>query len=819
MTVPGDERKIWKIKYNILHPASWDESHALRMQRKEGLFMMVTMKKRFTAAVAGITLLFTAWGGAVWAAQSDATLGFDGLETNLELTKENIAATIKEGSNYSQVDGGNIVSENKAQVTDGTFGKTTGDKSVHFYRSADSTAADPGNGMKLGLAGEMNTGEYTEVEVYMAWAKDCNATKGVIGYYRGYSYTGESETGNDGITSSYLFGVNKDGLLYVMGENTGIYLPAEKWYKFNLVMKAGTGSYTTTSNGNGTDSYGNYPVKDSSNTNRYWFYLDNIPVKEDAALNAKGLEDRNGWKKRYKDFTGLSYIFPGMRTSDRSQSSGVWMDDISVSQGITELPQYTKSRIAVSENADANSVARLYDGAVTGLTQFVDERVDLGELNVDGKAFGETGSKLSAEEKAYALTNAGGEKLYAMAINTTIPEKVYNMTSDKPNVSFSNSAGSASTPTGSIAGSADGNAYIKVAADTAKAWASQEDSTVTLYPGHSGLNAPKTVELSVLMQDTREFKVTMKSAANKWYTPIAMAADGTVTIDRYTSKRVVPGTWTRIAVTLYPAAGKAEVFVNGERAAVTGCDTTFHSVAYLRLLGMFADDGNGKNADGYFAYDDIHMYYGSKPAASTDPKLTLTANAATVGDGVIFVPKTALDQSSFYADLNATGGDLSDAYIYRDATFAEKIGERDSITEGNILVVPRTLDQDAAAYSYYYLSLSGAAPLDIVGLSKPLTVGKNENVTATIHCYQPVPDCSALILAKYRGEELTGILKREISAIAIAGHSGNYAYPYQMATEPFDMTLEEGETVKAFVFNSMGKLVPLLSEARTLYGK
>lgn len=778
---------------------------------------MLKMKKRSAAIIVGIALLLTTWGGTAFAAQTDAQLTFDGFEENFELTKDNISGAVKEGSNFSQIDGSNIVSENKAQVADGVFGKAAGDKAVHFFRSESSTSVDAGNGVKLGLAGTMSEGEYTEIEIYMAWDNNCNATKGVLGFYRNTGGTGQSRTQNDGVTDSYLFSVNKEGILYVMGENTGIYLPAEKWYKFNLVMKAGTGSTTTADNGNKKDAYGNYIVTDSSlNTNRYWFYLDNTPIKEDVVLNAFG-RGQTGWNGKYVDFSGFSYIYPEMRTTDKSASSGVWIDDISVSQGIAELPSYTNSSIEVSDAADQSSAARLYSGAANGLTQFVDERVDLSELTVGGEAFGEAGSRLAAGEKAYAALNAGGEKLYAMAVNTTRQEKVYDMSSDSPRATFGGDAGSVSNVTEGVAGSADGNSYMKIQAKTSVVWKDQEDSTVTLYPGHSGSNAPKTIEASVLMNGSREFRITMKSNAGKWYTPVVAEADGHVTVDRYTHRRIMPGTWARYAVTLYPAAGKAEVYLNGELIAVTGCDTTMKSVAYLRLIGKFAKGEDGNNAQGYIAYDDIHMYNGARPA--NEPALKLTSRTMTVGDGVIFVPETAADQGSFYADLNVTGGDLDNAFICKNSALSEKISESDDISEGNIFVVPRNLDNSAVAYSYYYLAKGGAAPLGIAEISKSLAVGKNEGVSVTVNFYKPVSSCSALIFAKYNGSKLTGIAKSEINAVEIAGHSGDYSYPYQVTTEPFSITVGEGETVKAFIFSSMNGLMPLLSNGQTVFGR
>ncbi|MBQ4110021.1 MAG: hypothetical protein IJC74_03975 [Clostridia bacterium] len=803
--------------------------------------MKKTLKKILSSTITAAMLLTMAFVPTYALDDAIGAIGFDNLTlsehdgsiASIATATDTAIAEITDSANFggfTNVKGSNLSSANGGVTIEaGNFGKPADDKVVHLWRPSGVTAGDAGQGILIGHeAQRMSEGEYTEIEVYMAWDGTSSDTKGIVGYYT----LPESITnGTDGKAGrhncpDYVLYVDGSGKLTVLNEATGVTLTPNKWHKINLVMKSGKGGTSTTAIDGKTgtaDIWSVYPVTDASmNTNAYSLYIDNAPVIENKVFTPEGNIHSKaesaaqfggyqwGNKGYFDEFLGFYQLIAEVRTSaNNTATTGVWLDDLSYSNGLDNAPVYSND-VSFTLKDTASDVAKLYKDVVVGSTQYIDSRVDPNDFLLNGEELGiEKTSLADGESVNLWTTNAAGEKLSPAIVNTSTTRAALNCSGTRDiGFGFKSSA----TPTYAVTeplGGVSDNGYAIVNSNTDVAWAEIEDVENTDYVSKKDV-LPYTVEASFLFDGNfRYFSFGMQSIEGGWWS-FAFRNDGTIAVnnrDDFVIGRYQKGQWVRVSTTYYMTAKKAEVYVDG---VSLGCfDTNCSSINRVKWPFYLAKDAEtGNVAAAKWAVDEIHKYNGSRRSAETEPALDLTSDTLTIGKSAIFIPTTADRlQDNFFAALNTTNGDIENAKIFTDSTLTE---ENDGVIKtGNILVISRNLDHNSKAYSYYYLVAGAANDLSIESVSETLSAGSHKDVTANINFYKPVSKFSQLLICQYKGDELVGISKALIPSCSISGHSlSEYEYPVTHESEFFDIDVIEGATIRAFAVESANSMKP-----------
>lgn len=769
--------------------------------------------KKIMALMLGSSLLVSSFTSVAFAdditSKYQATLTFDTFTESSDTST--VSSEISSNKAFLSQSALNLTDQNLAEVKASTYGKAADDKAIHFYRTSTSTAD---NSLCLDLSGDKATavGEYTEIEMYMAWDADSVGSKGVIGFYKWddalvaagkNAGTGECQTANDGISGNKLFSVKDNGVLYVMGKDTGYTLPAGKWYKFNLIIRGGENAYAASGSGE-MDYYSQYPNTEATNTNRYWFYVDNQPIVEDQIFTPYGSLGKidNGWRKAYTNFIGIYKIRPDIRTSDKGVTSGVWMDDITLRQGLAEKPSFSSAVFEVKDNASEDSVAKLYDGASIAGVQYVDERVNLSDMKFCSADIAIDKTNLASGEEALLWGNIDGEKISGMLKNAS--ELRYNKTfedeSTKQDLGVSGSSATKSLSKAELAGKTDG--YMLVSTNTTQPWTDAEHISQNLGCSNTGF-IPYTFECSLYNDNVKETAVSL-IAGGKWNTFKLNGSNNTIVDPKQsTIGRYADGQWDNYAFTVYPAANKMEIYRNGNLIKTLAFDrgNSVNTLERIKLVTKFYSEGEGSDTTKNYmaatsAYDDFKFYVGSRPSVSAP--VSVTSDNLTVGKKVIFVPDLYTAYNKFFSALNIENADLDNVKVYTDDTFAtENTGK---IEQGNVLVIPRNTG-DEVTYDYYYLTIGTPADTAITSTGFDATVGTHENVKTKIDFYKPVSSCTTMYIAQYKNGRLEKVDSVPISAVDIAGHNGtDYEYPYVYETDSYDITIEDGCTVKSFIW-------------------
>lgn len=791
-----------------------------------------------------IVMLVSAFGTVAFAKiEPNSSLSFDGL--NPELTDVELMTQIYnqyptdfifDRSHLPTPTVGETVGEGVAgrhiKAEGGIFGKANDDIALNIYTDG-TKVADNGGSISAETIFSTNEGNYTDVEVYMAWDGTAKDMKGVVAYYNldtninfnspnaGKDYT-ETE-------ASQVIKIDKNGYVYAFGNKVQDNpLTAGKWYKFNLVVKGGKGGITNENNGNTIDSAGNYPVIDSSNTNTYSFYIDNKAVVTDKVFTPRArIADSGAWADRFQwqdSFLGFRKLALELRTSSATtKTTGVWFDDFSLAQNLTAKPSYEPISFDI---AGTNPVAELYKGAVDGDgVQYIDERVDLSNFKYGTKVL-ESGVLKSGETKNVMGTTQDGEKLFGAVKNYYKRNWDHKFVDNTGNAVLDNSwACTVTSPISSvsyqktpIAGSNDGDGYIKyeildTTAQTATGTGKEAAFQTNGGQSKTGMapTLPFTYEVSLCPKGNFP-NIDISLITDKWFR-VSLMNDETIKVDGTVCGRYTKGQWIRVAMTAYPAVNLCEVYINGELIGSYPYAKTLDNAQKIQRVKIaqvlsVKDETHYNSAS--LLLDNIHVTTGSRP--DNELATNLSSTTMTVGKRIIFVPKNKTSQEDFYGALNITGKyDANDIKIYSDDTFTAI--NNSNIKTGNILVIPKTLDYSGEiAYSYYYLVRGKAKDIGVASLTDKLT-DEDNSVKAIINYFKPLNKTAKLAIAQYNGDDiLVDFDVVDIDATEeIAGHSvNNYEYPYLLKTKEFTIdNYKEGNTLRAFIFNSMDDISPV----------
>lgn len=561
----------------------------------------------------------------------------------------------------------------------GKFGKTAKDGSVHLFRTSQTSVSDATqyiqyqeegyNGtVTQNTASKLNEGEFSEIELYMAWSEGTKDYRTIAASLNNNDGEGNGKYGG---WEGAILQVDPNGKVLVFGSDIGVTLDSEKWHKFNLVLHAG-----------------DKDAADTDGKNWYKLYIDNRLVKDKTVFEVKSRS------KVLNKFTGFQGYELTLRTvANNTVTDGVWFDDFTVKNNLKTEPSLQATSVTTE------GAAKKYLG--NGFSGYADDRVSIENLKFADNVkvdyvteSGEAAADLKAE-KTYVRVNDNGEKLYGVIRNKS--EKVFEKTD------FSSDAvGGASVYTvSSVSGKAG-----KAASDTAMclscdntsgssdAWPSIQIRNKEHMNSKIDPTKPFTAEVSILADG--DFEQTNIQLGNDGAKLVAyLKSDGTVRDSSHeTVAKYAKGEWIRIGISVYPAANKLELRVNGADCG----EYDFANASAFTRLRYEQKISKGNKAS--LCLDDIVVYQGSRPERS-GISLKVLSDDFALSNGAIYLKGGAVDAIEFYSGIYIDG--CLDSMIYKDGKLENAVldyssRENPTVSDKNVLVVN---NKDEATFGYF----------------------------------------------------------------------------------------------------------------------
>lgn len=716
-------------------------------------------------------------GTAVFADGTDATTSSETVRTinfNSEIESDKtigdmIWSEAKSVAGYAQ---GSVRAENGGYKTSdygvekGKFGRENTDQSIHLFRTDTTSVTDAtqyvyfnevenANSTVTNYTGaKTETGKYYELEVYMAWAEGTSDYRTVAGYLN------NENTNNDGKYGDWeaaVLKVDTVGKVSVFGSNVGVTLGADKWHKFNLVVQAGDEDTAT----------------DDTGKNRYRLYVDNKLVKDWTVftVSARGTN--------VKKFTGFKRYELTLRTSTKdTKTDGVWFDDFTVKNNLTAEPTYTQTSVTASGMASKY----LGDNCING---YVDDRVSTSNLTfaegTDASFVNADGSEATdfSAKKTYIRVNDNGQKLFGLIKNES--KLVYSW--DGSAVVGNN--GNATQPqivAGMSGKESTDNVYeISTTNTTSNDAYPYVNITNSVMGSKIDPTQPFTAEVSVRATGDFENVNIQMGYASGYATCAELYSDGTIKRGSSSAATYNKGEWIRIGFSVYPAANKYELTVNGKDCG----EFTFSNASNFTRLRYEQKISAGKTAAFYL--DDICVYQGSKPARSG---VSLKSDDMSVVNDVIFTGDGTISASDFKAKL--TNADSYSIKLYNDGTFASE--NTGNIAHSNVAVVQNAAEH---IYKYYYVAKGDKMPLAV----KSLAGGK-----ITIDCFKKVDSAIAICASYDKDRKLVSTSIKNITPNSAAGTE--ISYPKTKEEDCSFAKAEGAAYAKVYIFGNLTSIEP-----------
>lgn len=692
----------------------------------------------------------------------------------------------------------------EAKIVDGALGKAAGDHSLYLYQSAKPTDASsllvmpfPGYGTSAASehSAKVKPGEYTNLEVYMAWDGTSNY-KQIQGFYN----TGKD---GDGKGSTATVAIATDGSVAAFGKTVAnVKLMENTWYKLNLVIHSDSQAAENDADKNWFKLY----INDELAQDQTVF----VPTARTSEGSATALDSFMGLKQLWLQSTNIVDSYP---------TAGAYFDDLTVEYTKTE-PGFTPTTVTYSTD-NANMVMAGTLSSYTGTKmQGATASVSDGTIQIVN-ASGQDVDTFTGGGDHFRIIKADGTKLYGFTDNS---QKVVEDRGDftaaedgTPNelqyYQFADKGGTASVQTGLAGKNAADNFVTLQLTDCVPESASKPiDPFFAKWVSNSSLPNASLPNLNAHLPYTVEMTVRLEGDYS--YSNMQLYPDATVT-DLSTGINVIQitpdgriigldnsvvtynkGEWVKLAATVYPKANKIETFVNGRRLARTEfmkglAEGKTAVIARYKFEQGALGDGESKKSFA-FSFDNLKTYNG----VYEENAITLTDSTGTFD--IYNTGRVIFTNDASYADDFA--GDVSGYQVtpvlFTDAGLAQTTNE---FAEGSILAVPNTKGD---IIKYYYVSVGAPEAVKVKSITNSngtpagYAVGTN-NLKVNMLAFKPMNSQNITVVAAEKNisgmNQLlsAGTVTNEMNAAMYDKAADAYCYPAAIQSGVITMQIQK----------------------------